>query len=134
MQSLYNAAVWGVVRVPVGAGGERKCGEGKGVGGKVPVGISGNGKKKRLGKGGDEDEPGPAIFDEGKARLRLAMVFLMIGVACLTGAPLGGVLLDRGGRAGEFFSFFPNPVSPPLPPTHLRKILSCETLRHGSTR
>lgn len=49
----------------------------------------------------DEDEEvdkpvaGPA-FDEGKARLRLAMVFVMIGFACLTGAPLGGVLLGKG--------------------------------------
>lgn len=50
---------------------------------------------------GDEEDGvqkggGPG-FDEGKARLRLAMVFVMIGFACLTGAPLGGVLLDQGG-------------------------------------
>ncbi|KAL8627374.1 hypothetical protein Q9189_006929 [Teloschistes chrysophthalmus] len=36
-------------------------------------------------------------FNEGRARLRLAMVFVAIGTACLTGTPVGGALLQRGG-------------------------------------
>ena len=60
---------------------------------------------KGMGKGEEEE------FDEGKARMKLALVFAVIGVACLTGAPIGGAILGKS----PFF-----PLSPfPLPVLHL---------------
>ncbi|KAL8877606.1 MAG: hypothetical protein Q9192_008635, partial [Flavoplaca navasiana] len=44
----------------------------------------GKGMDKEDGKGKEEE-----VFDEGKARMKLALVFAVIGVACLTGAPVG---------------------------------------------
>ncbi|KAL8992325.1 MAG: hypothetical protein Q9188_007614, partial [Gyalolechia gomerana] len=94
IQSLYNAAVWGVVRVPIAeaspkASSASVSGSGSGSVSSV-VGL-----RKELGGGEDYDEEDGDSdldkvtkegvgFDEGKARLRLAMVFVMIGVACLT--------------------------------------------------
>lgn len=53
----------------------------------------GNGLGEEFGAVG---EGGKLGFDEGKARMKLALVFAMIGIACLTGTPLGGQILGQG--------------------------------------
>ncbi|MCJ1482156.1 hypothetical protein MMC06_002318 [Schaereria dolodes] len=35
------------------------------------------------------------VPDLSKAGIRMAMVFVVIGIACLTGAPVGGSLIDK---------------------------------------
>ncbi|KAL8751280.1 MAG: hypothetical protein Q9184_006123 [Pyrenodesmia sp. 2 TL-2023] len=92
IQSLYNATIWGVVQVPLSSSSTSARSTHRRSEGDVD-------DEDDTGDGGEEDgvQKGGAGFDEGKARLRLAMVFVMIGFACLTGAPLGGVLLDQGG-------------------------------------
>lgn len=96
--------MWGVVRVPIAETSPKASSASDSGSGSVSSVV---GLRKELGGGDDYDEEDGDSdldkvikegigFDEGKARLRLAMVFVMIGVACLTGAPLGGVLLDKG--------------------------------------
>lgn len=64
----------------------------------VDEGVVGQGGK--VGGGGG--------FDEGKARMKLALVFAVIGVACLTGAPVGGKIL--GMFMFMFFFSFRSPI------------------------
>lgn len=79
---------------------------------RVEEGI-GKGVDKEDGKG--EEEEG---FDEGKARMKLALVFAVIGFACLTGAPFGGAILGIYSVFLLPFSFPPSSSlpSPPLSP------------------
>ncbi|KAL8731054.1 MAG: hypothetical protein Q9166_003705 [cf. Caloplaca sp. 2 TL-2023] len=85
VQSLYNACVWGIVG-PSPAAAEAVAKAGK------EDGCEGEGEDGMMGKEGELK----GLFDEGRARMKLAIVFAMIGVACLTGAPLGGKILEKG--------------------------------------
>ena len=42
--------------------------------------------------------------DQAKAGVRLAFVFAAIGVACLTGAPVGGLLIERREGGGYLYA------------------------------
>ncbi|KAL8987367.1 MAG: hypothetical protein Q9169_008708, partial [Polycauliona sp. 2 TL-2023] len=82
IQSLYNATVWTILKPTRAEMEEMKARAAR---------------AKMMGEGGKEGGGGNGGvgFDEGKARMKLAFVFAIIGVACLTGAPVGGRILEE---------------------------------------
>ncbi|KAL8957251.1 MAG: hypothetical protein Q9183_006107 [Haloplaca sp. 2 TL-2023] len=128
IQSLYNAVIWGFVSPApsaskVGSSATSTTGSEHDEG--VPVGRSASSASTVAKHGGahrrtnstafnkeietqskhdaeastSSSQPQEPNYDEGLARLRLAMVFVVIGIACLTGAPIGGKILDQGTNA-----------------------------------
>ncbi len=84
MQSLYNATVWTVIlRSPASS----------------PPSPPQETKVEESNKVQEDREE---ENEESKARLKLAIVFAMIGVACLTGAPLGGKILESSDKGGNW--------------------------------
>ena len=100
VQSVYNAAVWEMsMRKRKSKSTSMATLRGK-KGGGGGGGDEGEGEEEE--EGGDmememEKEMG---VDEGALKVRLAVVLSVIGIATLTGAPLGGALISRMG--GEY--------------------------------